>query len=125
MSPSDTVRDAQRRLAELDAAHRRELAKLDRATVRRREVVAKQDTFVAAARADVDRTVVAMATEIGIDLTSSLLGLSSTDVRHLVRSARHRSDGVTSDAVLQLDLPESAGITRRGRPDAVRVEPEQ
>jgi hypothetical protein len=117
MSLRDTVRDAQRRLAELDAAHRREIAKLDRATARRREVLSKHDTLVASAQADVDQTVVAMATEIGIDLTSSLLGLNSTDVRHLVRSARHGSDDV--------DFPRSAGLTRRVRPDAERGKPEK
>jgi hypothetical protein len=88
-------------------------------------VVAKQDALVASAQADVDKTVVAMATEIGIDLTSSLLGQNSTDVRHLVRAARHRSDDDTADVVPQPDLPKSPGITRGIRPDAVRGAPAQ
>lgn len=92
MPPRDTVRDAQRRLAELDAAHRRAFAKLDRAKARRCEVVLRQDALVANAQASVDRTVVAMATEIGIDLTSSLLGLNGSDVRHLVRASRSAHD---------------------------------
>ncbi len=122
MSPSDTVRDAQRRLGELDAAHRRALAKLDRAKTRRSEVAAHQDTLVGGAQAGVDRTVVAMATEIGIDLTSSLLGLNSTDVRHLVRAARPCGDDFGTVGASKSEVPRLAGLNRRARPDGARGE---
>jgi hypothetical protein len=61
MSVRETVRDAQRRLADLDACHARALAKLNRASARRAELIAEQDRVVAVAQKDVDRTVGAMA----------------------------------------------------------------
>jgi len=81
----DTVRDAQRRLAELDGAHRRAAAKLDRAAVRRIEVIAEQDGIVADARVEVERAIRTMAAEVGVALTASLLGLEASHVRRLAK----------------------------------------
>lgn len=81
----DTVRDAQRRLAELDGAHRRAAAKLDRAAARRNEVIAEQDGIVAEARVEVERAVGAMAAEVGVALTATLLGLEASHVRRLAK----------------------------------------
>jgi len=81
------VRDAQRILAALDAAHGRAVARLRQAEQRRDEVLADQERQVAAARAEVEQAVVAMANDVGADLAAQLLTLDVRDVRRLVRTA--------------------------------------
>jgi hypothetical protein len=87
MPVPNAVRDAQRMLAELDATHRHAVARLERATARRAAVVAEQDRLVEAAQKAVDQTVAAMATEVGADLTSALVGVEASAIRRLVRRA--------------------------------------
>jgi hypothetical protein len=95
MPVRDAVRDAQRRIAALDAACARAVAKLNRASAQRAEVLAGQERLVAIARKEVQRTVAAMADAVGAQLTANLLGLDPADVRRLVKSgapARDSSD---------------------------------
>jgi hypothetical protein len=92
----ESVRDVKRRLADLDAQHARAVAKLDRASARRAELVAEQDRLVAVAQEDVDRTVGAMAEELGTQLTANVLGLDPVKVRRLVKSGKRTPRG--SDA---------------------------
>jgi hypothetical protein len=93
------VRDAQRTLATLDAAHRRAVARLNQVLARRAELIAEQDRHVAAAQAEVDKAVMAMASEVSVELTAHLLDLDVADVRRLVKgrstasSPRHNSNG--------------------------------
>jgi hypothetical protein len=89
----EMVRDAQRRLAELDAGYARAVAKLDRVSVRRTGVMAEQDRLVASAQEDVDRTVAVMADAVGAQLTADVLGLDLADVRRLVKG-RARGTGL-------------------------------
>jgi hypothetical protein len=90
----DTVRDAQRKLAELDSAHRRAAAKLDRATARRTAVLAEQDRLVQGAQNEVDRAIAAMALETGPELAATVLGLEVAHVRRLGKKGRQRqADG--------------------------------
>jgi hypothetical protein len=98
MSVRETVRDAQRRLAELDAAYARAVAKLDRASARRDEVLAEQDRLVAITQDEVDRTVSAMAEAVGVQLTAGVLGLDPAEVRRLFKSARSTSGSSDADA---------------------------
>jgi hypothetical protein len=91
MSVRETVRDAQRRLAALDADYARAVAKLNRASARRAEVLAEQDRLVALAHEDADRTVVVMADAVGAQLTASVLGLDEADVRRVVKSRNPRA----------------------------------
>ncbi|HLN06625.1 MAG TPA: hypothetical protein VK217_10125 [Acidimicrobiales bacterium] len=88
MPVRDTVRDAQRRLAALDGAYARAVVKFDRARARRAEVLADHDRLVALAQREVERTVAAMATEIGSDLTATLLGLDAAGIRRLAKARR-------------------------------------
>ena len=88
MPVRETVRDAQRRLAAVDAGHARAVAKLNRASARRAEVLADQDRLVAFAEEDVERTVVVMAETVGAQLTANVLGLDPADVRRLVKSRK-------------------------------------
>ena len=81
------VRDAQRVLAALDAAHSRAAARLRQAMTRRDEVVADQERLVETARAEVEQAVVAMANEVGAGLAAQLLDLHVRDVRRMVRAA--------------------------------------
>jgi hypothetical protein len=55
MPPRDTVRDAQRRLAELDTACRRATTKLGHATARRAALLDNQDRLAQLAREGPDR----------------------------------------------------------------------
>ena len=88
MAVRDTVRDAQRRLAALDGAYTRAVTNFDRTSARRAEVLAEHDGLVAIAQAEVERTVAAMAAEIGVDLTATLLGLDAAHVRHLTKARK-------------------------------------
>jgi hypothetical protein len=89
----ETVRDAQRRLAELDVGYARAVAKFDRVSARRADVIAEQDRLVACAQEDVDRTVAVMADAVGAQLTANVLGLDLADVRRLVKG-RARGTGL-------------------------------
>ena len=82
----DEVRNAQRALAALDAAHSRALARLDQALARRGEVMAEQDRQVAAAQAGVEAAIADMARQVSVDLTATVLGLDVAEVRRLVKS---------------------------------------
>ena len=88
MAVRDTVRDAQRRLAALDGAYTRAVTNFDRTSARRTEVLAEHDNLVALAQEEVERTVAAMAAEIGADLTATLLGLDAAHVRHLAKASK-------------------------------------
>lgn len=93
MPVRDTVRDAQRQLVLLDAAHTRAVDRLHQAVARRTEVMAEQDRLVKAAEADVERTVAEMASVLGPELTANLLGMGPADVRRAVAADRpKRSD---------------------------------
>ena len=82
----DSIRATQRRLATLDGAYTRAVSSYDRTCARRAEAVAEQDSLVAAAKAEVERTVAAMAVEIGADLTATLLALDAAHVRQLLKA---------------------------------------
>jgi len=79
------VREAQRTIAALDAAHRHAANRLEDALARRAEVVAEQGQLVAMARADLDRAVAAMANQVSAELAAQLLGLELADVRRLAK----------------------------------------
>jgi hypothetical protein len=89
MAARDTIRDCQRRIARLDAAHGRAVAQLATAQQKRVEVLAAQDALVAAAKQAVDEALVAMATEVGPDLAAHLLDRELREVRRLMK--RHGS----------------------------------
>lgn len=80
------VRDTQRTLAALDAAHAKAVTVLERAVERRKAAVAAHDRRVAAAQAGVDQTVAAMADQVSVELTAQLLGMDVTAVRRCARS---------------------------------------
>lgn len=84
------VRDTQRVLAALDAAHARAAAALDAALARRDEALAEHDRHVAAARAALDAAVADMAEQISVALTAQLLGLDPATVRRCLKS--HHGD---------------------------------
>ncbi len=85
------VRDTQRTLAALDAAHARAIASLDQAVARRAEALANHDRQVVAAQAAVDDAVADMAGRISVELTAQLLGVYPTSVRRRVKA--HRRSG--------------------------------
>jgi hypothetical protein len=96
---------AQRALAILDAAHARAASTLERALVRRAEVVSEQDRQVAAAQAAVDRAVAEMAHRVSVELTAQLLGRSVNEVRRLVKAHAPASAGHTSTTVGGIGTP--------------------
>ena len=86
MAVRDEVRDAQRALATLDAAHRRAVARLDQALARRTDVLAEADRQVAAAQGAVEAAIADMARQVSADLTATVLGLDVAEVRRLAKS---------------------------------------
>ena len=86
MTIRDAVREAQRRLATLDAAHRKATERLAQATRRRAEVLAAEDAKVANAAASVEAAVSEMAEAVGAELAATLCGLSSSEVRRLAKA---------------------------------------
>ena len=86
MPVRDEVRNAQRALAALDAAHSRALARLDQALARRGEVMAEQDRQVAAAQTGVDAAIAEMARQLSADLAATVLGLDVAEVRRVIKS---------------------------------------
>jgi hypothetical protein len=86
MAVRDSIRATQRRLATLDGSYSRAVSNYDRTCARRADAIAVQDSLVAAAKAEVERTVVAMAVEVGADLTATLLALDAAHVRQLVKA---------------------------------------
>jgi hypothetical protein len=103
MAARDSVRNVKRRLADLDAQHARAVAKLNRASARRAELVADQDRLVAVPQKDVDRAVGAMADALGVQLTAKVLGLDPADVRRVVKSVnRDLAAGMPRDSIVSM-----------------------
>jgi hypothetical protein len=86
MAVRDTVRDTQRRIAALDAGHRRAVDQLERACARRAEALSEQDRLVGSAQGGVDQAVAEMAEAIGPELAAELLGLKVPEVRRIAKS---------------------------------------
>jgi len=86
MTVRDEVRDAQRALAALDAAHGRAVARLDQALTRRKEVLVEADRQVAAAKGAVEAAIADMARQVSAELTAAVLGLEVGEVRRVVKS---------------------------------------
>jgi hypothetical protein len=80
------VREAQRTIAALDAAHAHAAGRLDQALARRAEVLAEQDRLVALARAAVGQAVADMANQVSAELAAQLLGLGLAEVRRLAKA---------------------------------------
>jgi hypothetical protein len=80
------VRDTQRTLAALDAAHAKAAAALEQAVERRKAAVAAHDRRVAAAHAGVDQAVAIMAEQVSVELTAQLLGMDVATVRRCTKA---------------------------------------
>ena len=86
------VREAQRLLAALDAAHAHALGRLAQAVERRAEVLAEQDRLVATAQEALDQAVADMANHVSAELAARLFDLDPTEVKRLAK-ARPSSPG--------------------------------
>lgn len=95
MATRDTVKDLQRLIARLDAAHNAAQMRLDAACQRRAEVLAAQDKLVAAAERSVDEAAAAMAAEVGPELAGTLLGRDVAEMRRLMK--RQSSTGQSAN----------------------------
>ncbi len=93
MSVRENVRETQRRLAALDTTYAGAVAKLNRASARRAEVLAEQDRLVTIAQHDIEEAVRMMVEAVGTQLTASVLGLDLAKVRRLVKSPGPRFVG--------------------------------
>ena len=88
MPVRDEVRRTQRTLAALDAAHTRASTRLDQARALRVEVLAEADVADAAAQEGVEAAVAQMAAGVGVELTSQMLGVETTEVRRIAKAAQ-------------------------------------
>lgn len=91
MSIRNAIKDYQRRLADLDAAHGRAQSRLEAARRRRDALVAEQDRLVAEAERAVEDSVADMAAEVGPELAAKLVDRKPVQVRHLLKQ-RVRSE---------------------------------
>ena len=85
-----SVKEVQKLLAQLDAAHTKAHDRLEATVARRREVLTEQDQLVAAAETGVHDAVAAMAAGVGPGLAATLLGLDVVEVRRLAKLAAER-----------------------------------
>jgi hypothetical protein len=85
MATRDTVRDCQRRIAKLDAAHNAAQVQLEAARRRRAELLAAQDKVVADAERAVDQAAATLAVEVGPELAANLLDLNVQEMRRLMK----------------------------------------
>lgn len=94
----DEVRRTQLTLASLDAAHMRATVRLDKAKARRTEVLAEADLAVSAAQEGVAAAVADMATAVGVELTTQILGVDAAEVRRIAKlnQASHTGGGARS-----------------------------
>jgi hypothetical protein len=93
-----SVRECQRRLAELAGAYERARARRDAAVARRASVVAAQDRLVEEAEGGIRAAVTDLAGGVGVELAAGLTGLGSAEVRRQVKmngSAAHRGRAST------------------------------
>jgi hypothetical protein len=109
MSTRSNVKAYQHRLVELDAEHTRAQERLATARRRRDEVLAAQDRQVREAERELDKSVVAMAEEIGPELTANLLDIEVVEVKQLVRRAKKPSVETPAPAS-QTNPPREASV---------------
>jgi hypothetical protein len=102
MSIRPQVRQAQRAIAALDAAHRQAAARLEEALARRAEVIADQDHLVSVAQAASGRAVADMAPQLSAELGAQLLGLEPAEVRRLAKAYPPLAAGQQAHAVPRL-----------------------
>jgi hypothetical protein len=88
-----SVKEAQKLLGQLDAAHTKALGRLEATMARRREVLAELEQLVTAAESGVRDSVVAMAAGVGPELAASLLGMDVGEVRRLTKVVSERPAG--------------------------------
>ena len=98
MVTRDTVKDLQRLIAKLDAAHDVAQTQLQAARRCRAEVLAAQDAAVSDAERSVDEAAVAMAVEVGPELAGNLLGRDVSEMRRLMKRQRSTSDSADRSA---------------------------
>ncbi len=80
------VREAQRLLAALDAAHAHAVGRLAQAVERRAEVLAEQDRLVATAQEALEQAVADMANQVSVEFAAQLFDLGPAEVRRLVKA---------------------------------------
>jgi hypothetical protein len=114
------VRQAQRTIASLDAAHRQAAGRLDQALARRAEAIAEQDHLVSMAKGALDRAVADMANGVSAELAAQLFGLGLAEVRRLAKAyppvgADRQAHAAQRPRATQPSLPVSAQCLEDGR----------
>ncbi len=85
-----SVKECQKLLVQLNAAHTRAHDRLQATVAKRKEVLAQQDQLVAAAEAAVHDAVAAMAAGVGQEMAAALLGSNVGEVRRLAKLTAER-----------------------------------
>jgi hypothetical protein len=106
------VRQAQRTIASLDAAHRQAAGRLDQALARRAEAIGEQDHLVSLAQGALDRAVADMANGVSAELAAQLFGLGLAEVRRVAKAyppvgADRQADAAQRPRARQRSLPVS------------------
>jgi hypothetical protein len=87
LAARERLRDHQAAAAKAVGAHSAALARLDIVISRRAEVLAVQDSLVAAASAEVEAAVVTAVQVMGIDVAATLLDLTKAEARRVIKAA--------------------------------------
>lgn len=88
LAARERLRDHQAVAAKAVAGHAATVSRLETAASRRAEVVARQDVLVAVAAAEVATAVVEAARVMGADVAATVLDLSKTEVRRILKEAQ-------------------------------------
>jgi hypothetical protein len=113
MATRSSVKEIQKLLAQLDAAHTRALSQLESTVARRREILVQQDQLVASAETGVHCAVGAMAAGVGQELAATLLGLDVAEVRRLAKLAPEHHAGQQGDQAADPDSRRRRGVGLR------------
>ena len=84
----ERLRDHQAAAAKAVGAHGAAMARLEAVISRRADVLAAQDSLVAAANAEVAAAVVTAAEVMGVDVAASLLDLTKAEVRRMRKAEK-------------------------------------
>ena len=85
LAARERLRDHQAAAAKAVATHAASATRLDVVVSRRAKVIARQDALVAAATAELEVAIAAVAQAMGTDVAADVLGLKKAEVRRIAK----------------------------------------
>jgi len=85
LAARERLRDHQAAAAKAVASHAASAARRDSVVSRRGKVIERQDALVAAATAELEVAIAAVAQAMGVDVAAEVLGLKKAEVRRIAK----------------------------------------